>query len=260
MKHTLNETIAALRKERGMTQEELAALLGVSGQAVSKWESGICCPDIGLLPALADVFGVTLDKLMGREMPETLPSPSEDFFAFFNDILERQLGEEAYSMILQMVFTLHAALFAAEMKMPNRAETVAHAVAGEWGMSSIAVPAITTRMYRDAVFFAANRPEGSTWMRPEELQALGQLLSDLAAGENLAVLWALHRLTELSDRFATVEEIARESNLTEEAVQRALDGGLRPLVTATREGQGNVWRIRGKDRDLVPILSLLQRF
>lgn len=259
MKHTLNENIAALRKEKGMTQEELAALLGVSGQAVSKWESGICCPDIGLLPALADIFGVTLDKLMGREMSETYPSPSEEFEAMFQGVGDMP-REEAYDAILRTVFTVHAGLFAAEMKMPYRTETVARAVAGEWGMSSISVPAITTRMYRDAVFFAANRPHGSTWMRSEEVQALRQLLADLADGENLAVLLALHRLTGFTDQTTTVDAIARESGLPEELVQRALDGGLRPLVTATRNGQMNDWNIRGRDRDLIPLLSLLQRF
>ena len=168
--------------------------------------------------------------------------------------------EEAYDAILRTVFTVHAGLFAAEMKMPYRSETVARAVAGEWGMSSICVPAITTRMYRDAVFFAANRPHGSTWMRPEEVEALRQLLADLAEGDNLAVLLALHRLTGLTDQTAKVSAIAQESGLTEELVQRALDGGLRPLVTATRGGQTNYWNIRGKERDLIPLLSLLQRF
>lgn len=259
MKNTLHQSIAALRKDRGMTQEELAALLGVSGQAVSKWESGVCCPDIGLLPALADIFGVTLDKLMGREAPVSFPSPPEDFVAMFQGVGDMP-REEACDAILRTAFTVHAGLFAAEMKMPYRAETVARAVAGEWGMSSISVPAITTRMYRDAVFFSANRDHGSTWMRPEEVEALRQLLADLAEGDNLAVLLALHRLTMLSDKTVTVEEIAREGGLTEEAVRRALDGGLRPLVTATRGGQTNNWNIRGKDRDLIPLLSLLQRF
>ena len=107
MKLTLNENIAALRKDKGMTQEELAAMLGVSGQAVSKWESGACCPDIGLLPDLADIFGVSLDALMGREIPEAQPSPPEDFVAMFQGVGDMP-REEAYDTILRTVFTVHA--------------------------------------------------------------------------------------------------------------------------------------------------------
>ena len=49
--------IAALRKQSGMTQEALAQRLGITNQAVSKWESDQCCPDIMQLPVLADIFG-----------------------------------------------------------------------------------------------------------------------------------------------------------------------------------------------------------
>lgn len=55
------------RKERGLTQEALANKLGVSNQAVSKWESDVCCPDIALLPQLVDALEMTLDELFGRE-------------------------------------------------------------------------------------------------------------------------------------------------------------------------------------------------
>ena len=70
---TIGKRICALRKERGMKQEELAQRLDVSGQAVSKWENDQTCPDIGLLPRLAEVFGVTTDYLLTGEQEETPP-------------------------------------------------------------------------------------------------------------------------------------------------------------------------------------------
>lgn len=62
---SLGETIARLRKQHGMTQEQLAAKLNITFQAVSKWENGISQPDITMLPALAKIFDVTTDELFG---------------------------------------------------------------------------------------------------------------------------------------------------------------------------------------------------
>ena len=62
---TLGERIQALRRERGMSQEGLAEVLGISRQAVSKWEKGLSCPDTGNLLALAELFGVSADELAG---------------------------------------------------------------------------------------------------------------------------------------------------------------------------------------------------
>ena len=62
---TLGKRIAMLRKEKGLTQEQLAEKVGVSAQAVSKWENDVSCPDITLLPLLADLLGVTVDELLG---------------------------------------------------------------------------------------------------------------------------------------------------------------------------------------------------
>lgn len=64
---SIGENIAALRKKKNMTQEALAAEIGVSAQAVSKWENGTNLPDIQLLPILADIFSVSIDTLYGRE-------------------------------------------------------------------------------------------------------------------------------------------------------------------------------------------------
>lgn len=66
--NTIGSRIAQKRKALGLTQEELAAQLGVSSQAVSKWENDISCPDISLLPALAKALGCTTDALLsGKE-------------------------------------------------------------------------------------------------------------------------------------------------------------------------------------------------
>lgn len=56
--------IRLLRKKHDVTQDQLAAHLGVTPQAVSRWESGICYPDMGCLPAIADYFSVTMDELL----------------------------------------------------------------------------------------------------------------------------------------------------------------------------------------------------
>lgn len=66
---TIGGNIAALRKEKGAKQEELANYVGVSAQAVSKWENG-GVPDTFLLPKIADFFSVSIDSLFGRNMTD----------------------------------------------------------------------------------------------------------------------------------------------------------------------------------------------
>ncbi|MBE6985334.1 MAG: helix-turn-helix transcriptional regulator [Ruminococcaceae bacterium] len=64
--HTLGERIKCHRKRLNMTQEQLAERIGVSAQAVSKWEHNQSCPDITVLPELADLFGISIDELLGK--------------------------------------------------------------------------------------------------------------------------------------------------------------------------------------------------
>ena len=77
-----SEIISAHRRKLGLTQEGLANHLGVTNQAVSKWESGQSCPDIALLPAIADLFGISIDELFGRDpkavaVPRSLSFPDD---------------------------------------------------------------------------------------------------------------------------------------------------------------------------------------
>ena len=63
----LSENIARLCKERSMTQEALAEMIGVSAQTISKWETGGGYPDVTFFPELAKIFGVSIDYLMTGE-------------------------------------------------------------------------------------------------------------------------------------------------------------------------------------------------
>lgn len=72
---TLGEKIISLRKSRGLSQEELAITLGVSRQAVSKWETGDATPDTDKVVALADYFDTTTDWLLRDIEPERAPAP-----------------------------------------------------------------------------------------------------------------------------------------------------------------------------------------
>ena len=77
----LRENLIFLRRKHHMTQEQLAGKLGLTFQAVSKWETGVSCPDIALLPQLAEIFGVTVDQFFHPlandvEEMEKLSTPS----------------------------------------------------------------------------------------------------------------------------------------------------------------------------------------
>lgn len=63
-KQTLGQKIAELRKEKGMTQLELANKLNITDKAVSKWERDISCPDINTFPKIAEILGVSVDELL----------------------------------------------------------------------------------------------------------------------------------------------------------------------------------------------------
>lgn len=63
MNYSIGTKIATLRRQKDITQEEMANAIGTSAQAISKWERGKNYPDIELLPIIADFFSTTIDNL-----------------------------------------------------------------------------------------------------------------------------------------------------------------------------------------------------
>ncbi len=97
--NTIAQKIASLRKEAQMTQEELAAILGVSAQTVSKWETNTTMPDILLLPLIADTFSVTVDTLFERGdahpcEPLSFQDVAEEAHRKMVEVIHRSFPEE----------------------------------------------------------------------------------------------------------------------------------------------------------------------
>ncbi|MBQ4591499.1 MAG: helix-turn-helix transcriptional regulator [Clostridia bacterium] len=90
----IGKNITAFRKDAGMTQEELAGQIGVSAQAVSKWETGVSMPDILLLPVIADVFGITVDEIYTGKKEQSEPNQIKHYsFNELPEMLYQQLLE-----------------------------------------------------------------------------------------------------------------------------------------------------------------------
>ena len=67
---SIGETIASLRKQKGMTQNELAEKMNVTDKAVSKWERDLSCPDINTISKLADILDVSVEELLKAKKKE----------------------------------------------------------------------------------------------------------------------------------------------------------------------------------------------
>lgn len=101
MKASIHFKLSFLRKQRGITQQELAEVIGTSFQTISKWENGITLPDITVLPVLASFFEVTVDELLGLVplKDETYISEETDTEEFWDKRLEylRRTREENWN-------------------------------------------------------------------------------------------------------------------------------------------------------------------
>ena len=90
------ENFKNLRKEKGITQEKIADILGVSSQSISRWELCICYPDIEMLPSIANYFGVTVDYLLSND----LHSKEKDRALFWEKLDEFPIQQPKLSILL----------------------------------------------------------------------------------------------------------------------------------------------------------------
>ena len=90
---SIGKKIKELRRQSDMTQEQFADLLGISYQAVSKWETEISCPDLSLIVPIAKLLKVTTDELLGMVPPESDAKKRE-----YDDLYEKAHHPEQYEL------------------------------------------------------------------------------------------------------------------------------------------------------------------
>ena len=248
----LNEQISFLRRERGITQEELARALGVSNQSVSKWESAQCCPDISLLPEIADYFGVSVDALMGHRGADT---PDDLVLAIRTAVESAPCGAD-FALTLKLAYTLHAVLFSKHMADINTGwdadSIIKHAGSAEWGYSCYDLPEITTLQRRGTVFFSNN---SDISLSNANIRATANLLKMLSDITNLKTLIMIYNLTVTSeDLYVTSAKIAEVSGLTKERVGSAVSSGIGELLSIKSINGEEHYRIEGMYMHLVPLI------
>ena len=91
----LNENIKALRKAKGLSQEELAIKLNVVRQTVSKWEKGLSVPDAGMVIQIADALDTTVNILLGEETPEPKEQEATKALAAKLEVLNEQFAKRS---------------------------------------------------------------------------------------------------------------------------------------------------------------------
>lgn len=121
MTETLGKRIAQLRREKSLRQDDLAQMLEVSPQAVSKWENDQTCPDITLLPALARILGVTVDELLSGKQESVVQMQPIEKRKDVKDMFLRLIAEtgDGDKVRVNLPITLIQVLVETGMELPQ---------------------------------------------------------------------------------------------------------------------------------------------
>ncbi|MCD8380871.1 MAG: helix-turn-helix domain-containing protein [Lachnospiraceae bacterium] len=166
---SLSENIRAFRLKKNLTQEQLAELLGVSAQAVSKWETTQTYPDPSLLLSLSEALEVSLDRLFDRRTPSVEDASYEVFW-----LIRHARSSESYRLMREIGWQMERGLFKSRPK--------------EWSFQSVEKAASSSYGADDYGFTMISNGDGPFFsVFPEPEAAYGPAIGD---GENIRELFA----------------------------------------------------------------------
>lgn len=246
----INETIPYLRKQKGVTQEELAQSLHVSNQAVSKWESGICCPDLSLLPKIADYFHTSVDRLLGH----SLESSTYDIALQIKDLFKQTKEEDCIDLAYKLAFLAAegAQTKGGKQNVPWNTDKLRlqDDSCYQWGYSACHEPEGTTVINGNTVLLSSQKEPFH--FSSTDLRSIHNNLLWVTNKDALNLFFTLYKHHAFGTGIGlSPEQLARLCGLPLSTVEETLEN--LPLIQGTDEG----YLIDGPYACFVPLLMLL---
>lgn len=238
---TFASTLQQLRKERKITQEQLASHLGVSGQAVSKWENG-SYPEGDLIPKIADFFEVSTDYLYGREHRNVTIEQQ------VLDALQGTECDDYFALIDRLNWAFQIGAWANNKTYYNRpyleegAPKTAAVLTNDKGFSYQNL----SKNNNFHLFFTEPEKDAGLLAWVENKPKVRKLFGFLAEEENVKILTYLYSLGY--GEYASRETISKALGIRLEKVEKALDF-LQTELAAPGSGNGPCVQIRLVDKD-----------
>jgi len=285
----LNEQLVFLRKQNNKTQQDLAEILNVTNQAVSKWESGICHPDINLLPDIAKYFNVSIDELLGYQPTNSL----NDIYLKIKDLFQEIPAQDRLDLAYDLAFFacgygLEDSIWQQNKELnANMKDKAKDSEFYKWGSSIWNDPKGQSVIKYNNVFISSNRYAKS--INAKDIRNIYNAIRPLSNIDNLRVLYAVHGLSldelhELISKplqeltlesshdfssnalqlqeltlehfdFVTIEKIMAKCGLPKDAVEKAINE--LPGVQVEASEDGNQDYITMSEMHIPALLTLL---
>lgn len=256
--YKISEKLASLREAAGITQEELAQQLSVSGKTVSKWETGISEPNGDMLCKLADYYRISVDTLLGRKN-DTPQTPAETVSATFAGLSRRETILHVWQIIQAIFPAVYDTLTHEEVPqydtVPDSSDSVSRSQISSGDFFQFASASESTNI---AVTMLRNKTNHQWLGDPATQEKIADFFRFLGNRNTLSVLYFLFS-TRCSENFTT-EYVAAHTEIDAEEVANILCALCRYEICSTqqvhlREGETALYTCYG-DNLLLSICTL----
>ncbi len=267
----IGENIQRLRREKGLTQEQLGSLVSVSAQAVSKWEKG-GMPDAELLPAIADALQVTIDTLFGREDVRSADM-NDIFYKWLLSLPEEKAYDELFKLLL---LAIHSPVKTFGDSLREELDDLLGSLpikssAGTYNLNGKTVPVWLRSVIMDErgiklsvpaedcpLFMLLPEPEGGylpNLLKPEEYRPLFRALAISGSLELLFYLYSKPK--QYYTQSALEKNAGFEPGALNEPLETLIEAKLLvKQIIIEAEGEGCVYALNGEEPALIPFLLL----